>query len=353
MTRVLVLFFILLLTSCGGSATAVSTTTVRETAVSVTAVSPTPVPSPTTIPTSSFYAIELSAGQQTLVEIDHVFAVRHTIFQIPTNGWLASFDLWPVAASGGQFVLAYAPPPPPGEINFGFTGLYLMPQDGGELEPLLTPQEDGELFFNPVWTVDGQSIYFSHVRPRAGEEYTFDTTLERLHLPTGQIDHIADEAIWPQLSPDGTMLAYVLIESDTLANALVIAEPDGSNAREVVEATRFTAVDAPIFSPDNQMLYFSAVEPSPVQSWWQKMWGVQVAAAHNLPSDWYRIPVAGGEPERLTELNGVGLYGRFAPDGVSLFAFVSQGGIYEMATDGTDLRKWLEGTFTDSLAWTP
>ncbi len=349
MRRVLALLLTLLLTSCGTSATtAVATQTVGRTAVAST-----PVPSPTTIPTSSFYAIELSAGQQALVAIDHIFAVRHTIFQVPTNGWLASFDLWPVAGSGGRFVVAYAPPPPPGEINFGFTSLYLLPQDGGEMELLLGPQVDGELFFNPVWSPDGQSIYFSHVRPREGEEYAFDTTLERLHLATGQIDHIAGEAIWPQLSPDGAMLAYVLIESGTLANSLVIAEPDGNNAREVVSTTVFTAVDAPIFSPDNQMLYFSAVELAAARSWWEHLLGVQVAAAHNLPSDWYRIPVTGGEPERLTALNGVGLYGRFTPTGEPIFAFASQGGIYEMAADGSDVIKWLEGAFTDSLAWAP
>ena len=170
----LVLIFFLLLTGCDESAPAVST---RE--VVSTAMPPTPVPSPTTIPTSSFYAIELAAGQQTLVQIDHVTAVRDAIFQIPINGWLASFDLWPVAASGGRFVLAYAPPPPPGEINFGFTGLYLLPQAGGEMELLLGPQVDGELLFNPVWSPDGQSIYFSHIRPRTGEEYAFDTTLDR------------------------------------------------------------------------------------------------------------------------------------------------------------------------------
>ena len=344
----LALLFTLLLTSCGPPATAVATQAVGSTAVASTA-----IPSPTTIPTSSFYAIELSAGQQALVKIDHVFAVRHTIFQVPTNGWLASFDLWPVAGSGGQFVVAYAPPPPPGEINFGFTSLYLLPQDGGEMELLLGSQVDGELFFNPVWSADGQSIYFSHVTPREGEEYAFDTTLERLHLATGHIDLIAADAIWPQLSPDGTMLAYVRVEPVTLANSLVLADPDGSNTRELVGAEMFTAVDAPVFSPDNQMIYFSAVEPATARSWWERLWGVQVAAAHNLPSDWYRLPVTGGEVERLTTINGVGLYGRFSPSGVPIFAFTSQGGIYEMAADGRELTKWLEGAFTDSLAWTP
>jgi hypothetical protein len=308
---------------------------------------------PTPNSSGYFYAIELNNGQQALVKIDRATAVRQTIFQVPMNGWLASFDILPAPGNDGQFVLAYAPPPPEGEINFGFTDLYLMPQDEAVMKPLLTSQVDGELFFNPTWAPDGQSVYFSHVKPLDAESYTFATTLERLHLVSRQIDLIAEDAIWPQMSPDGTMLAYVRIESGTLGNALVVADPDGSNAREVVRVERFTAVDAPIFSPDNQLLYFSAAEPAVARSWWELLAGVQVAAAHSLPSDWYRIPVAGGEPERLTEMNAVGLYGRFAPSGPPFFAFVSQTGIYEMAANGTNLTLWLEGTFTDSLAWTP
>lgn len=338
MKYALVLVLLLLLTSCD---------------VSATVVTPATLVSPTSPATHHFYAIELDEGRQTLIEIERESGAKQPIFQIPVNGWLASFDLFFAEADGGQFVLAYAPPPPAGEINFGFTSLYLMNQDGSSMDLLLAPTEDQEFFFNPTWSADGQTVYFSHVLPLDREAYTFSTTLERLHLPTGQIDLIAEESIWPQISPDGTMLAYVHIESGTLANTLMLAEPDGANARELVGGDLFTAVDAPVFSPDNQMIYFSAAEPAAARLWWEKVFGVQVAAAHNLPSDWYRVPVTGGAPERLTEIDGVGLYGRFVLSGLPLFAFASQEGLYEMTGDGTNVTKWLEGTFTDSLAWAP
>jgi Tol biopolymer transport system component len=325
---------IFLLVACSGKATAV----------------PPPTLPPTNTPANTLCAVELAAGEQTLVQINLITGERTPILLVPPNGWLSSFDLSP---DGRQFVLAYAPPPPAGEINYGFTSLYLLPL--GETEPrlLLAAGGEGELFFRPAWSADGQAIYFSHITPLDQEAYTFATTLKRLNPASGAIDLIAENGIWPRPSPDGRMLAYVHVDPETQANSLVVTEADGASARELVAGDVFTAVDAPVFTPDNQMLYFSASEPASVRSWWEILTGVQVAVAHNLPSDWYRIPVAGGEAERLTELDGVGLYGRFSPQNPTIFAFASQSGLYLMSANGEDAHKAQEGVFTDSLAWRP
>lgn len=347
MRSTIALLMLVFLAACFGTNKAVTgqaTPVVAHTAVSQ------PPLTPTAGPTAGiFYAIELSRQQQLLVEIDATSGLSRTRFEVPVNGWLASFDLLDSFGSE-QFVLAYAPPPPAGKINFGFTGLYQMAVDETEPHPLLLPKEQ-ELFFNPVWSADGQFIYFSHVTPLDPEKYTFTTTLERLHLATGQIDVIAENGLWPQLSPDGRLLAYVYVTPQTQMNVLMLAAPDGSNARELMDGQRFTAVDAPIFSPDSQMLYFSAAPPANTRSWWHILTGVHTAVAHNIPSDWYRMPVAGGEIERLTQMDAVGLYGRFAPHDVSVFAFASQEGLYIMALDGENIQQLRSGTFTDSLAW--
>jgi hypothetical protein len=324
---------IFLLVACSGKATAV----------------PQPTTSPTNIPTNTVYAIELAEGEQTLVQIDLTTGERMPIFLVPANGWLSSFDLSP---DGSQFVLAYAAPPPEGEINYGFTSLCLLAL--GENEPrLLLSAGEEELFFRPVWSADGQAIYFSHITPLDSEAYTFATTLERLHPASGAIDLIAENGIWPQPSPDATMLAYVLVDPETQANSLVVADADGANVRELIAGDVFTAVDAPIFTPDNQMVYFSAAEATTGRSWWEILVGIEIAAAHNLPSDWYRISVAGGEVERLTAMEEVGLYGRFSPQDPATFAFASQSGLYLMSAAGGDAYKVQEGVFTDSLAWRP
>jgi hypothetical protein len=58
-----------------------------------------------------------------------------TLFEPPPNTALSSGSMSP---EGQQLALAYAPPPPEGEIQFGFTGLYLLPGDGqGPPEPVV------------------------------------------------------------------------------------------------------------------------------------------------------------------------------------------------------------------------
>lgn len=349
MKGVLALFLILFLAGCSEK-----TTGTVEQVNGGTAVAEFPSPPPSSsLPTGSLYAIELDQGQQDLVQIDLSSSIKNIIFHTPDNGWLAGFDWWQPEAESGKFVLAYAPPPPEGEINFGFTGLYLLPADGAVMEPLLIPEVEQELFFDPSWSVDGTSIYYSHVQPLDPETYTFQTTLERVQLATGQIDLIAESSIWPRMSPDGTMLAYVQVQPETQQNSLMVADPDGENVRELIGPDQFAAVDAPIFTPDSRMIYFSAAEQTAARSWWEMLAGVEVASAHNLPSDWYRVPVAGGDYERLTETNMAGLYGRFAPQNAPFFAFASQEGIFQMNWNGDNLERWQEGTFTASLGWVP
>jgi Tol biopolymer transport system component len=337
------------------AACASSSTAVREDIVVATDMSlPTVTPYIHTL-SGLLYAIELNEGEQALVQISIDSGTRETVFLVPANGWLASFDL---RSDGGQFVLAYAAPPPEGEINFGFTDLYLMDVDAatGVFAPraLLTSEQENELFINPVWAADGQSIYFSHIVPLDVEAYTFATSLRRLHLESGQIDLIAENGIWPQASPDGQSLAFVLSDPQTQTNSLMVAQPDGSQVREVVGAGVFTAVDAPVFSPDGQTIMFSgAVQETVSRSWWERLIGVQAAAAHSLPSDWYSVVVNGGAVTRLTEMEAVGLYGRFSPHDPLLFAFVAQNGLYTMLPDGTNVQSIQSGTFTDSLAWKP
>ena len=112
----------------------------------------------------------------------------------------------------------------------------------------------------------------------------------------------------------------------------------------------------PVFSPDGSMLYFSAPVPGEVSggvSFFDRLLGIQVAMAHNVPSDWWRVPRAGGAVEQLTQLGETGLYGDFSPDGRHM-AFVSSSGIYVMNPDGSDLEILVAGEgFFGSLDWVP
>ncbi len=156
--------------------------------------------------------------------------------------------------------------------------------------------------------------------------------------PAGQPQKLIDSAFWPRLSPDGSKLAYVSFVPSTNSNDVYIARPRWQPCQTRHAGRRLPAVDAPVFSPDGKTIVFSAVgEPQlPSLSWLDQLLGVQIAEAHNVPSDWWRVSVDGGKPERLTQVNGTGMYADFAPDGQHI-AFTSITGLFVMRPDGSNL----------------
>lgn len=321
-----------LLVACG---------TEEETAVS---------PAETTDTGSLFYILQ-EPRRQALLRYNFAHESSQTLFEVPVNAWLSHMAASP---DGSQLALAYAPSPGDNEIQFGYTSLYLLLADGrSEPRLLIEPAAEQEVFFNPAWSPDGQQIYFSHVTPVDETTFTFATTLERLDLASGAVEVLAENGIWPRLSPDGRSLAYIQIDRDTLAAELILADSDGQNPTVLVPIDRFVTLDAPFFSADGQWLYFSAVaEQTTEAAWWERLLGIQVAAAHSLPSQWWRVPTAGGQPELVVTEARVGQYGTLSPDG-RFIAFSSQSGIYLMQPDGSDLRQLLDLSASDSLSWTP
>lgn len=315
------------------------TTEVNETAVPADA-----------SPTGTLIFTQLEASELNLVQYDLAAQTATTLFAIPDRAWLAYAQ---ATADGNQLVLAYAPAPAEGEIQFGYTNLYLLLRQA-EAVPRLLEMEAGadETFFDPVWSPDGRFLTYAHVSP-ADNSNGYINQLERLDNESGAIEIIADDAIWPRLAPDGRKLAYVFVQPNTLDNELIVADADGRNPLSLLPPGMFEAVDVPFFSPDGTMVYFSGATPSASQlPWWNRLLGVKTAAAHNLPSDWWRVPVTGGEPESIADIDDVGLHGAFSPDG-RYIAYISSTGLYVMNPDGTNRQQLLETTALNGLSWVP
>ena len=331
--KLLFFVFLLLLIACGGDE-------------GDTAVSP-----ETTNTTGSLFYILQEPRRQALMRYDFAGGSSQTLFEVPENGWLSHIAASP---DGSQIALTYAPSPGENEIQFGYSSLYLLLADGRSQPRLLVERTaEQEVFFNPTWSPDGQQLYFSHVSPLDEEAFTFNTTLERLNLASGELTTVAENGIWPRVSPNGRSLAYVHIDQDSLAAELVLAERDGSSPIVLVPRDRFMTLDAPFFSADGQWLYFSAVAAQTGSAnWWERLLGIEVVSAPNLTSRWWRLPVTGGEPAPVTEEARVGQYGALSPDGRSI-AFSSQSGIFLMQPDGSELRQLLDLSAADSLSWTP
>ncbi len=85
---------------------------------------------------------------------------------------------------------------------------------------------------------------------------------------------------------------------------------------------------------------------------WDRLLGVEPAAAHNIPSDWWLVPLDGSAPAQLTHVFDVGLFGSFSPDG-GLFAYGSQSGLFVGQADVSGLQQidGLQGVLT--VDWIP
>jgi Tol biopolymer transport system component len=288
-----------------------------------------------------------------LVELDLSSGKVRTLFTGAPRSWLASAEVSP---DGKQILLAYAPPPSTDDAQFGFTDLSLLPYGSQSApNPLLVRFDPNESFFQPTWAPDGQSIYFSHNAPSSAVPSGVEVRIERA-VPGGEPQPLIDNAMWPRLSPDGTKIVYHSLKNEDMDNDLRWANVDGSNPRRVIPTDQPVIVDAMLFAPDGQSVYYSMAEPvqslqgmperssptAPLAGWNAFTWslgvrlalGVRPVSAHSLPSDWYRVSLEDGRIQQVSHLQDYGMYAAFSPDGQWL-AVVSQRGVIVMKPDGS------------------
>ncbi len=120
-----------------------------------------------------------------------------------------------------------------------------------------------------------------------------------------------------------------------------------------------SVIDAPMFSPDNQLILFSSPigikASAPAPRWFDQLLGVQVALADGtLPSDWWSVPLGGGNVTRLTNIEATSLFATISPD-KRFIASYSGGGLFVMNPDGTGLTLLIPDTggIPGTVNWIP
>jgi hypothetical protein len=278
-----------------------------------------------------------------------------SLFEVPERGFIGAADLSP---NGKQIVMSYAPPPPGNTPQFGITDLYLLPVGGnGKPQALVTHQLDAEVFSNPVWSPDGQTILYTHNVPASGSAVpTSESRIERI-IPGGQPQVLFHNGQWPSFTLDGTKVAYLTGAGNSI-NEIRIGGAEGSDAWAVLPAGRFPFVDAHFFSPDGNVLIFSAAsgvkvggaaQPQPL-SVSGGLLGAAPVYAHPQASDWYQIALANGQVKRLADVRDSNMIGAFSPDG-KWIAYISPKGVFVMRPDGSGLTQIASLMGTGSLKW--
>src|SRR5438093_6918027 len=125
---------------------------------------------------------------------------------------------------------------------------------------------------------DGNSIAVQ-ARERGSTAPTFDTWL--IPAPLGGTPRkFVETAGALRWSPDGTRIVYVR-PGETRADAIVVADANGGNPRELVSARGGWHTHWPAWSADGQLVYFFQT----------------IATWNGEPSEIFRVPASGGEPQ--------------------------------------------------------
>lgn len=187
--------------------------------------------------------------------------------------------------------------------------IYVRLLDGGTEKQLTTNAGNNG---SPVWSPDGQYIAFTRFSGSApgGERAIFMVPVlgspERKLLTAKKVwDSLLAQIDW---SPTGEFIAYADTEAPGRPYAISLLTVETREPRQLTSPPEKVIGDVqPAFSPDGQMLAFV------------RMSGFWIA-------DLYVIPVAGGEPRRLTFDNQTIQGVAWTPDGHSIVFGSPRGG---------------------------
>ncbi len=278
----------------------------------------------------------------------------HKVFTAPEDAWIYYSAVSP---DGQQVIISYVPPssssPSRNQV------LYRVPIDGSAPpELVVTPASESDQYIQVEWSPDGKYLYYvyNNYSTQPADQIFPNYRIFRMAYPNGEPEQILEHAFWPRVSPDSSKLVYVSVDPVTGKNDLFVANADGTNAQEIdLGSLQASSIkDAPFFTSDGQSVLFNA--PGPTQSyqpnWLDRLMGVQIAKAHGLPSDWWSVPVSGGEPRRLTQIQSMYLFGRMSPDKQHVVSYSMQG-LFVMDLDGSNLTSIIPDPSGNTVDWLP
>jgi hypothetical protein len=244
----------------------------------------------------------------------------------------------------------------------------------------LDPRSIGVSGFFPTWSPDHKAIAYTDADSPGGALWIVNANGERFGVTTGVVQDAQ-----PTWSPDGTKLAFARIDNTASEgySSLWVINRDGSNLHKIATSACFNR--DPSWSPDGTKIAFwssrdhcdegepdygqyelyvlTATNPtqptrlgtatnSGVPAWSPD--GKTIAFASDgyggLGTEIVLIGADGNLPRRITNINGDDTYPAWSPDGTRL-AFRSdrsEGGIFTMRTDGSDVQLVVAGAYQPS-----
>jgi Tol biopolymer transport system component len=272
------------------------------------------------------------------------------------------------------------PPAPQGKIAFAcmlnkerqLSQICLINADGSGRRQLTDNPRANHYYPSPA--PDGQSVIFS-----SNQFGQFDLFEVDLNGKQKQLTFGLGEAVAPEISPDGTLIVFTLIDREK-RNAIWVMARDGSAPHQIYGPPAADAWD-PTWSPDGQKVLFAARVDGAVQLFIIDLDGANLRQVTNMPNlrgrnDWsvrdelvtysgtpwtrelYLMQLDGSGLRQITPTGGNSQGPSFSPDGewvvfTSYFDHprdVNGCEIYIMRTDGTQLMRLTDNDYCD---WQP
>jgi mono/diheme cytochrome c family protein/Tol biopolymer transport system component len=248
--------------------------------------------------------------------------------------------------------------------------LHRMPTQGGTPEPIGQPSPD--TLRTPTWLPDGSGWYVGVVGTQTTPDgaQTARYQIERIDQ-SGNRSVVVEGGSDPALSIDGASLAYVRIDPTSYEPQLVVAQPDGSAARELVGGPDWGILSVPQWSPDGSRIVFAASggpptdaqglpvaqQPTPPKQTQPLLathlleWlGPAVAEAHGAPQDIWAITTDGSGLRRISTLYEDEPRAAWSPVGREL-VWMGVSGIYRSNADGQNVRRIDQQGEHGGLVW--
>lgn len=179
-------------------------------------------------------------------------------------------------------------------------GLYRIDVQTGEVSPIVRGQ-DGTYLYSGMFSANGKTIFYCR-----GDNVSGVDTIQAHDLATGretEIYRTNSAKVWNvNLSPDGRHLTFTLTKRREWS-VLCVMPSAGGQPRELLklEKPEMIPFETVSWTPDGRNLIFAK--------------GKWLGSQPDFKSELWRIPAAGGTPQKL-ELAGNSFWGlRFHPDG--------------------------------------
>ena len=213
-----------------------------------------------------------------------------------------------------------------GYISPGYHHLYIIPAEGGS--PRQITKGDFDHKGTPLWSSDGQSLYFVSNRK---EDWVYDfrnSEIYSVNIANGTVTALTDRNGHDRgiaLSPDGKKIAYIGFDDkmQTYQVAKLHLMDAGGSNKKVLTTKLDRSVSSPVWDASGDGIYFMYDDKGNTKIGYKALSGATTLVANNLGGTAMGRPYGGGSFS--VSKNGTIAYTHTTPSHPSELAIIKKG----------------------------